>query len=112
MDTDIFQKRKLRIATQTLRLSDAGAIILGGMTKEEAREILKKEQKKKMEKIKEKNLCGKTRNVDNPYEVWEGVTGWTWKILKKYQRPGLEAKNPAARWYCAVTSPYTPDEDC
>jgi len=61
---------------------------------------------------KEKNLCGKTRNVDNPYEVWEGVTGWTWKILKKYQRPGLEAKNPAARWYCAVTSPYTPDEDC
>jgi len=53
-----------------------------------------------------KNLCGKTRKVDSPYEVW--VLGdWTWKVLKKYQNPEREAQNPYARWFCAVSSPYT-----
>lgn len=53
-----------------------------------------------------KNLCGKTRKVDNPYEVW--VSGdWTWKVLKKYQSPAAEAKNPYARWLCAVETPMT-----
>ena len=54
-----------------------------------------------------KNLCGKTRTVENPYEVWENTSGWTWKVLKKYQKPSLEAKNLYARWFCAVSSPYT-----
>ena len=52
-----------------------------------------------------KNECGKTRPVDNPYEVWEGH-GWTWKVLKKYQNPEREKANPYARWFCAVDSPY------
>ena len=53
-----------------------------------------------------KNECGKTRDVDNPYEVW--VAGdWEWKVLKKYQTPEKEATNPYARWLCAVKSPYT-----
>jgi|TARA_Y100000310_G_scaffold66508_1_gene61836 hypothetical protein len=55
-----------------------------------------------------KNECGKTRPVDNPYEVWENEgAGWTWHVLKKYQRPDKEADNPHARWFCAVKSPFT-----
>ena len=56
----------------------------------------------------EKNLCGKTRPIDNPYEVWRSYDGsWTWKVLKKYQKPSKEAENPHARWFCAVSSPMT-----
>lgn len=58
----------------------------------------------------EKNLCGKTRPVDNPYEIWEGegqYEGWTWKVLKKWQAPDKEVNNPYARWFCDVSSPFT-----
>jgi len=53
-----------------------------------------------------KNECGKTRKVNEPYEVWI-ADGWEWRVLKKYQRPDLEAKNIYAVWLCAVKSPYT-----
>ncbi len=53
-----------------------------------------------------KNLCGKTRPVNKPYEVWK-AGDWTWKVLKKYQSPEKEAQNPHARWFCSVSSPYT-----
>jgi hypothetical protein len=39
---DVFSHHQLKIARQTLRLTDLGAEILGGMTKEEARLILRK----------------------------------------------------------------------
>ena len=55
-----------------------------------------------------KNECSKRRTADNPYEVWKSRDGsWTWKVLKKYQAPDKEASNPFARWFCAVSSPYT-----
>tara|TARA_R100001163_G_C4880671_1_gene78117 strand:- start:40 stop:276 length:237 start_codon:yes stop_codon:yes gene_type:complete len=54
-----------------------------------------------------KNECGKMREKDNPYEIWSNDSGWQWRVLKKYQKPELEAKNPYARWFCAVSSPYT-----
>ena len=58
-----------------------------------------------------KNECGKTRDVDNPYEIWENEgAGWTWHILKKYQRPDKEADNPHARWFVAARS--TPCSCC
>ena len=38
---DIFLEHQVRIAKRTLQLSNIGALILGGMTKAEAREILK-----------------------------------------------------------------------
>ena len=58
--------------------------------------------------MNEKNLCGKTRPIDNPYEVWRSNDGkWLWKVLKKNQKPSKEAENPHARWFCAVQSPYT-----
>lgn len=53
-----------------------------------------------------KNLCGKARKLDNPYEIWR-VGDWEWRVLKKYQTPENEAKNPYARWFCAVKSPMT-----
>jgi len=54
-----------------------------------------------------KNECGKTRPVDQPYEVYRSDDGWEWRVLKKYQSPEKEAENPYARWYCAVKSPFT-----
>lgn len=55
-----------------------------------------------------KNECGKTRKVNEPYEVWiNEATGWEWRILKKYQCPNTESENPYARWFCAVKSPAT-----
>jgi len=57
--------------------------------------------------MSEKNLCGKTRPTDNPYEIWKGPGGFEWRVLKKYQKPSLEAKNPYARWFCAVKSNMT-----
>lgn len=58
-----------------------------------------------------KNLCGKTRKVNDPYEVWimEDAAGgkWEWRVLKKYQSPENEAKNQYARWFVACKSPFT-----
>jgi hypothetical protein len=54
-----------------------------------------------------KNECNKTRSLDDPYEVWTGLAGFEWRVLKKYQNPENEAKNPYARWYCAVKSNFT-----
>ena len=34
------EQHQLRIAERTLKLSDIGALMLGGMTKQEAREII------------------------------------------------------------------------
>ena len=52
-----------------------------------------------------KNLCGKSRKKENPYEIWQ-ASGWEWRILKKYQNPENEAKNAYARSFCAVASPF------
>jgi len=41
-EDDIFKKRQIEIAKKTLRMPDAMVNIIGGMTKAEAREILKK----------------------------------------------------------------------
>ena len=54
---------------------------------------------------REKNPCGKSRPVDDPYEVWENPQGWTWNVRKKYQLERNEG--PYARWFCAVKSPLT-----
>ena len=54
-----------------------------------------------------KNLCGKTRPVSNPYEVWQTDGGWTWRVLKKWQ---ADDDKPYARWFCDVSSPYVEHE--
>lgn len=56
-----------------------------------------------------KNECGKTRKVNEPYEVWQSFDGqWTWAVLKKYQSPEQESKNEYARWFCSVKTPFCP----
>ena len=37
---DVFQKHQKKIAISTLKMSDAGASIMGGMSKDEARKFL------------------------------------------------------------------------
>lgn len=54
-----------------------------------------------------KNLCGKIRDKNDPYEVYRNSSGWEWRVLKKWQSPAKESQNPYARWFCAVKSPYT-----
>ena len=57
-----------------------------------------------------KNKCGKTRKLENPYEVWKCMTGFgeiEYRVLKKYQSPENEAKNPNARWFVAAKSEAT-----
>ena len=56
-----------------------------------------------------KNMCGKTRKIDEPYETWRGQSGFEWRVLKKYQNEKNEANNPYARWFCAVKSNFTYD---
>ena len=64
-----------------------------------------------------KNPCAKTVKPEQAYEVWQVQNHqeyggcWTWYVLKKYQSPEKEAKNPYARWFCYVTSPYSPHGD-
>lgn len=41
-DLSVFEFHQLRIARDTLRMSDVGAMVMGGMTKAEAREIIAK----------------------------------------------------------------------
>ena len=55
-----------------------------------------------------KNERGKTRKIDNPYSVWMSPDGqWIWAILKHYQAPDNEQKNPYARVFTACKSPNT-----
>lgn len=52
-----------------------------------------------------KNLCAKTRDKDNPYEVWRSYDdSWEWRVLKKWQ---TDDNKDFARWFCAVKSPFT-----
>ena len=37
----VFDRHKLKIARRTLKLSDVGALILGGMSKAQARELIR-----------------------------------------------------------------------
>jgi len=47
--------------------------------------------------------------LGKPIEVWESADGsWKWEVYKKYQKPEGEAKNPYARWFCKVKSPFVP----
>ena len=39
-ELSVFDKHQFKIAKDTLRMSDAGAFVMGGMTKPEAREFL------------------------------------------------------------------------
>jgi hypothetical protein len=46
---------------------------------------------------------GKARPVSDPYIVVENG-GWVWKVLKAYS---ADPDKPFARWFCAVSSPFT-----
>lgn len=39
-ELSVFQKHQKKVAIDTLKMSDSGALVMGGMTKQEAREFL------------------------------------------------------------------------
>lgn len=41
-EIDVFAKHQIKIARSTLKMHDVGVGVMGGMTKDEAREVLKK----------------------------------------------------------------------
>lgn len=52
---------------------------------------------------------GKRLKEGKPIEVWETPDGsWRWEVYRKYQKPEKESKNPYARWFCKVKSPFAP----
>ncbi len=54
------------------------------------------------------NPCRKKVEPQHAYEVWASADEkWKWFVLKKYTSPESEAKDPYARYYCAVQSPMT-----
>jgi len=48
------------------------------------------------------NPLGKTRPAKNPYLTIEN-NGWRWHVLRAYS---LNPDAQAARWFCAVESPF------
>ena len=54
-----------------------------------------------------KNLQGKSRKINEPYEVWKIGGTWEFRVLKKYYNPEREAKDRYARWFMGTLSPYT-----
>jgi hypothetical protein len=56
-----------------------------------------------------KSELSKRIDEGRPIEIWESPDGsWRWEVYKKYQKPEKEAKNPYARWFCKVKSPFVP----
>jgi hypothetical protein len=54
---------------------------------------------------KEKNLMGKGRPKENPYATFKGFGPFgdtTVHLLKSYQMPSKELKNPFAKWFVAI----------
>tara|TARA_R100000742_G_C4192130_1_gene23878 strand:+ start:239 stop:541 length:303 start_codon:yes stop_codon:yes gene_type:complete len=49
---------------------------------------------------------GKTRDISEPYAVYQDGTGWEWKILKTYKHSDAEKSDQYARWFVAATSPF------
>lgn len=55
-----------------------------------------------------KNTKGKTRDINNPYEIWVNpFAGWEWRVLKHYKSTESEDLDPYARVFTAVKSPMT-----
>lgn len=90
-ELSIFDKHQLEIARKTLKYSDIGARIMGGMTKEEAREII---EKLTGETPKENLHVGAKRN---PLAKWE-----TPALHKKVKRCVQEVKHKGIKSPWAV----------
>lgn len=43
--------------------------------------------------MKNKNLCAKIRDVENPYEIWK-AGNWEWRILKSIRHLKGKQKIP------------------
>ena len=55
-----------------------------------------------------KNLKGKTRGVNDPYEIYI-YPGWEWRVLKHNVNPDREKTDRYASCFCAVKGPGTFD---
>ncbi len=80
------QKHQLRVAWQTLQMPDAIAAVMGGPTKAEAREIIKR-------------LTGKTAREDNPKRRASGPTARQLAAARRAQAAGMRKANPRKKSY-------------
>ena len=39
------------------------------------------------------NPFAKSRKIDQPYAIYQGPSGWEWRVLKTYKQPANEAKD-------------------
>lgn len=75
------EKHQLKIARDTLKMSDAGAMVMGGMSKAEAREFLRKigYSDTRIKKMEEGNRNMRKRSLR------EGNSSTMWTAFKKLQ---------------------------
>lgn len=90
--SDPFWKHQVKIAKSTLKMNDVGVMIMGGMTKAEAREILRIDASKKKTKGKFgggvlKHVTTKTKHAkDRVVHVTKQISGAAtsmWDALKE-----------------------------
>lgn len=100
---DVPTQHQIKIARSTLKMSDAGARIMGGMTKDQARTLLKRlglytRDIKRIDEVPE-------RNPRRPHGTFRSCVRQVKKSLKQYDRHGdpkkicgaaLAKKNPIA----------------
>jgi len=89
-EDDIFKKRQIEIAKKTLRMPDAMVNIIGGMTKAEAREILKKYGVSEDSKTKDEKIIsiatpqweGDIKIIDGTHFEMKakGTDRWSWAL--------------------------------
>lgn len=82
-ELSVFDKHQLAIAKKTMTLSDVGAHVMGGMTKEEAKEIIKKFTGKEykesnmtkaqqlLQSLPEVKRVDKRYKMNKTYETWD-----------------------------------------
>jgi len=97
------QKHQLAIAKKTLKMSDAGASVMGGMSKKEAVEFLKSigysdAKIKKMSEETELDEQVKAKNIKLTFRVWpEGMKPRTYKDLNGMAKDFSEEQLTAGR---------------
>lgn len=95
---NVFDKHQLAIARRTLQLSDEGAKIMGGMTKDEARQIINRFAPRKSRKGQPKETYRTFLNAGKT-KIAAGA------VCDKCGKPFAEGERIACRTFKSATMP-------